>query len=181
MKNMAVNNGKNFYSTNESYASNNTGKTTCIFLSHISTDKEAVEKIASYIMAAGYNVYLDIHDKELQQAVATDNAGYITSCIDNGINKSSHVLCFITENTKRSWWVPYEVGYGKKGGKSIATLSMKDVSNIPEFLKVVENLEGIISLNKYLNKLKTGSPIYEVMNESFSSYHPLSNYLNPNK
>jgi hypothetical protein len=61
--------GKNLYSTNESFANNSLGKNICIFLSLFSKDKEMVKEIAKHIMKAGFNVYFDIDDEELQRAI----------------------------------------------------------------------------------------------------------------
>lgn len=170
--------GKNLYGTNESYSSNTLNKDICIFVSHISKDKAAAQHIANFITESGFNVYLDINDPELQRAVDIDNAEYITMCIEKGITKSSHILCLLSENTKTSWWVPYEVGFGKKGGKEIATLALKNTTDIPSYLKITENLQGIVSLHKYLNKLSKGSYKYEMLSESSYHYnHQLDSYL----
>jgi hypothetical protein len=55
----------------------------CIFLSHISVDKQSVEGIADYIMEkADIDVYLDIHDDELQRAVNRGDSVEITALIE---------------------------------------------------------------------------------------------------
>lgn len=170
--------GKNLYGTTESYLNNSLNKQICIFISHISKDKEAAQKISEFIMSQGYNVYLDINDEQLQRAVESENAHAITMCIENGVTKSSHIMCILSEKTKGSWWVPYEIGFGKKSNKIISTLSLKNINDIPPYLKIVENIEGIVSLHKYLNKLGKGSAQYELAQESsYFTIHPLDPYL----
>lgn len=136
----------------------------CIFLSHKSEDKAAVKDIAKYISDADIDYYLDVEDPELQKAVADDDHQKITEFIELGINNSSHVLTLISEATKESWWVPFEIGFGKKGEKNLALLPLKDVSYVPSFLTIVEKLNGIRQLNDYLagstNKCKTQEAVF---------------------
>lgn len=158
----------------------------CIFLSHISIDKAYTIAIAEYILDAGYNVYLDIKDQALQNAVVNGDSQKITDCIEKGITNCSHLLCLISNETSKSWWVPYEIGYGKKSKKNIATLTIKDTTDIPDYLKITQLLRGTKSLNQYLVGLKsTGMYKYsstnvEIINES-TCQHPLDNYLNWDK
>ena len=164
-----------------------------IFLSHISIDKDVAIKIGQYIMDAGFDIYLDINDQKLQQAVKENNAAVITQCIEQGISKSTHIMCLISEKTKESWWVPYELGFGKKSGKIISSLCHRDVTYIPPYLRIATVLEGIESLNKYLESLIKKQPI--VLNEQVykqyswqqgylvqpSTSHPLVQYLKAGK
>lgn len=53
----------------------------CVFLSHRSVDKEKVIKLGNYIMDSGLNIYLDINDSNLQDAVTLQNAEKITQCV----------------------------------------------------------------------------------------------------
>jgi len=124
----------------------------CVFLSHISSDKKAVLEIGEYFSEAGVDYYLDIDDPVLQQAVSDKNHELITECIEVGINKSTHLLSIISEKTQDSWWVPYEIGYAKKGNREIAVLELKH-AYAPSYLKIVPNLSGIDDLNDYIRKV----------------------------
>lgn len=126
----------------------------CIFLSHISVDKEDAEKLAKYIMEkADIDVYLDIYDKELQNAVVLQDPSKITALIERGIASSTHAMCLISEKTVNSWWVPYELGYAKKSGKEICSLKLKGDVKLPEFLKIGDLIYGTKSLNEYIEKI----------------------------
>lgn len=157
----------------------------CIFLSHISIDKEQVQSIANYIMEkADIDIYLDIHDEELQKAVREGNPDKITNLIESGISQSSHAMCLISDKTKDSWWVPYELGYAKKSEKKISSLKLKGNVELPDFLKVGKIIKGIQSLNEYIEKIISEhkeTNIYSSINESLESYladeHPLENTL----
>lgn len=128
----------------------------CIFLSHKSEDKTAVKDIAKYIADAEIDYYLDEEDPELQKAVSHKDHRKITEFIELGINNSTHVLTLISEETKKSWWVPFEIGFGKKGEKDLALLPLKDVSYVPPFLAIVPKLNGIKGLNEYIDQIQQG-------------------------
>ncbi|PEC41861.1 hypothetical protein CON11_26410 [Priestia megaterium] len=143
----------------------------CIFLSHVEEDKEHVIKIGDYILQSGFNIYLDIYDPELQSAASRGNHEAITKCLENGIKNSTHMLCIVSEETKNSWWVPYEIGYGKSSSNDLATLFLKDfdLEDIPSYLFVAPMLQGIKSLNAYLNEIQNKT---EILLEKYSSYNP---------
>lgn len=161
----------------------------CIFLSHISIDKSAVIKIADYIMnKADIDVYLDIHDDELQNAVNRGNSAEITALIERGITNSSHAMCLISEKTIGSWWVPYELGYAKKSDKKISSLKLKGNVDLPDFLKMGELIYGTKSLNEYIKKVindykitKSNSTINESLENHGQHDHPLDEVLDWNK
>lgn len=172
------------YNFNKSYSSVREDKP-CIFLSHVSIDKAAVKSIADYIMdKADIDVYLDIHDNELQNAVDRGDSAEITALIERGIAHSSHAMCLISEKTIGSWWVPYELGYAKKSGKKISSLKLKGTVDLPDFLKIGAIIHGTKSLNKYIEKVirdykvtKSYSTISESLESHSNSDHPLDNIL----
>ena len=128
----------------------------CIFLSHISEDKEAVKAIGEYIMENGdIDIYLDIYDSKLQTAVQNDDAQGITKFIERGLNASTHLMCLYSEKTVRSWWVPYEIGYRKRSSAEVSSLKLKGEVELPAYLEVGVVIRGTDSLNKYLEKIKS--------------------------
>ena len=157
----------------------------CIFLSHISVDKVAVAEIARYITARGdIDVYLDANDDELQKAADEGNAAGVTDFIERGLSNSTHIMCLVSANTVRSWWVPYELGFAKRSGKPLATLRLKDAVNLPAYLEISEIIRGTESLNKYLTGVKNGlrksitaGALTESLIRSSAQPHPLDRYL----
>lgn len=127
----------------------------CVFLSHRRADKSKVIKIGDYIMYAGFNIYLDINDKNLQDAILASDAKKVTMHIQLGLMSSDYILCIISGNTfdKYTWWVPYEIGYADKSKKECCLLKLDNVNkkSIPEYLKIKQVLFNITDLN---NKLK---------------------------
>lgn len=161
----------------------------CIFLSHISEDKTAVKAIGEYIMEKGdLDIYLDIYDSGLQRAVQDNDAHGITKFIERGLNSSTHLMCLYSEDTVRSWWVPYEIGYGKRSNSEVSSLKLKGEVELPAYLEVGTVLLGTDSLNKYLERVAASAKrtlgytaIYESLVSHTASPHPLDSYLDWNK
>jgi hypothetical protein len=157
----------------------------CVFLSHISVDKPAVEQIADYITQYGdIDIYFDVNDDDLQRAAKSGNAAAVTEFIERGLSNCTHILCLVSASTVLSWWVPYELGFGKKSGKPLATLKLQDAVDLPAYLEISEIIPGTKSLNYYLTRVKRGlskSAAIDNLTESlvrhFASSHPLDPYL----
>lgn len=159
-----------------------------VFLSHKSEDKEFVESIGDYFINAGVDIYLDKNDFKLQSAVNTNDPKRVTECIQEGISKSDYILCITSNNTVKSWWVPYEIGYGKKSNKEITTLVRKDVKYIPDYLQIEEIIDDISDINNFIKRITTKHYIpltekydWQIASNDYinksSSSHSLSKYL----
>lgn len=164
-------------------ASETSGKP-CIFLSHISVNKPAAIAIGRYIMRhGGIDIYLDTNDEDLQQAVSNNDPAGITKFIEQGLSRSTHIMCLISADTVRSWWVPYELGFAKNAGVHLATLKLKGDISLPAYLEINEIIRGTESLNKYLSKVRryvekvAASLLTESLIPNYSSDHPLDQYL----
>ncbi len=161
-------------------------KKVCIFISHISVDKTIAINIGEYIRVnADFDIYLDIYDTDLQQAVSRGDDRKITEFIEKGINECTHVLCLLSSTTKNSWWVPYEIGFAKKGSKQIASLALKDAGQLPSYLKIERVIPGTKSLNVYLENINASGYTKGLSEASrlallphTQQQHPLDTYLN---
>lgn len=156
-----INRALQTYSTpmSESAAYNNKK---CIFISHKSEDIEAAKAIGDIITNHGIDIYLDINDYGLQSATENNEAKKIVEYIEKALSKSTHILVLVTNKTRQSWWVPYEVGYSKKGEKEIASILLKDVNDFPDFLKIEKTFRGLSDLENYIMILNH----FESFNES---------------
>jgi hypothetical protein len=160
----------------------------CIFLSHISVDKPSAIALGRYITTnGGIDIYLDIDDEELQLAVSTNDAAGITDFIERGLSRSTHIMCLVSADTVRSWWVPYELGFAKNAGKHLVTLKLKGEVQLPSYLEISKIIHGTESLNEYLNRVRhsynkiAASMLTESLIPSFEKHHPLDRYLDWNR
>lgn len=109
---------KSYNNFSESITASSQRGRPCIFLSHISIDKNTAIKIGDYIREKGnIDIYLDIYDDRLKNAVALGDQLMITKYIEEGLEQSTHIMCLVSQSTVQSWWVPYELGFGKSARK----------------------------------------------------------------
>ena len=74
--------------------------------------------------------------------------------INDGLSVSTHLLCLISEKTRLSWWVPYEIGIASSKKMPIASLKLKSIDDVPSFLKtetVLNNIPEFLTTQKHLN------------------------------
>ena len=139
--------------------SNDKGR--CIFISHKSEDKPAAFAIADVLMNAGIDVFIDVNDSELQDATRNSDSWSIVNVIDRAMEVSTDILVIISENTKKSWWVPYEIGYSKRGNINITSLVLKNVEGIPEYITIEPIIHSIGELDKYIASKRKYGTLFE--------------------
>lgn len=136
------------------------------------------------------DIYLDIYDQNLQEAVKRGNPHGITQFIEQGLANSTHLMCLYSEKTVQSWWVPYEIGYGKRAKAEVSSLKLKGEVDLPAYLEIGEQLLGTKSLNRYLQQIAAdhlrkafdgATPVLEHLIEASASPHPLNPYLDWNR
>ena len=122
----------------------------CVFISHKKEDELAAIEIGNYLLnTVGINIYLDIRDCTLKEAVGDANDKKIVDSIKKGLKLSTHLLCLISEKTKLSWWVPYEIGIADISNLDIASLKLKAVDDVPSFLRTHKVLLNISDFLQY--------------------------------
>ena len=64
------------------------------------------------------------------------------------------MLCIISDKTRLSWWVPYEIGVADNLGIRIASIKTKDIDDFPSFLKTKVTLNNLSELIELISKSK---------------------------
>ena len=94
----------NRYYLNEQYPNHGN----CVFISHQKNDKDVAKTIANYILRSGLDIYFDEYDASMNR----DDPRSVVNAIKNGIRRSTHMLCVLSQNALQSKWMPWEIGYG---------------------------------------------------------------------
>ena len=134
----------------------------CVFISHKNEDQHIAIELGEFLMKTmNVDIYLDIYDLELQEAVSVDNDAKIVESIVEGLKISDILLCVISDKTKLSWWVPYEIGMADNLGIRIASIKTKEIDEFPSFLKTKKTLNNISDVVEFiLNNGRYGALFY---------------------
>ena len=155
------------------HLSDSTKSKICFFISHKNEDTDAAVELGNHIMNDfGYNIYLDIYDSSLQEADKNDDVDSIVKSIHKGLNYSTHLLCVVTDKSKESWWIPYEIGYAQAKNKKTASMKIKNSEYLPSFLRASDSkiFETIKELDEYLSKESLFEPTAPQANYIYFDY-----------
>ncbi len=123
----------------------------CIFISHKNENKNKAYILRDYIKQLGINTFLDSDDKHLQENVESKNNKGIVEAIEMGVEKATALLCLISNVTKFSWWVPYELGLAKAHGKEMVAVILEKLEDaLPEYLTILDSLSSEIEFESYM-------------------------------
>lgn len=138
-----------------------------VFISHKSEDAELAKHYAEELSELKFDYYLDEYDIHIK---SSSDRG---SLINNEIKKSTDLLVIVTENTKKSWWVPFEIGLSTAANNRIVTIVHDGAPELPSFLRkwpVIDSYEKyelyLSELNKYNRKLIVESKHFSKSMES---------------
>lgn len=127
----------------------------CVFISHKKEDQHIAVQLGQFLTKKlGVDIYLDIFDVDLQEAVSAENDAKIVSSITQGIKLSDILLCIISDKTRLSWWVPYEIGVADTYGIKIASIKTKQIDDFPSFLKTQKTINNLSELIEFILKNK---------------------------
>ncbi len=127
--------------------------TQCVFLSHKKEDEEIAIALGDFLTKKLHvDIYLDLYDIDLQESVSEENDEKIVESIKEGISLSDILLCIVSDKTKLSWWVPYEIGIADIKDKKIISIKTKNIDDFPSFLKTQPTVNSVDELVEFVYK-----------------------------
>ena len=115
-----------------------------IFISHKKEDSYTANKIANELKAMYVPYYLDILD-----FTTTGNGKELTDHIKQNLNDCTDIIVIMSEATRYSQWVPFEVGMASQNDMPIATFLQENVL-LPDFLTYWPRLKQPSDIWKYI-------------------------------
>lgn len=135
-----------------------------VFISHKSEDINRANTFAQHLEEMGFEIYFDAYDPEI--VITEDRAQYIQEQIET----STDLLVIITEHTKLSWWVPFEIGLSTANDVRIASILDSDARIfLPSFLRKWPVIDSDRKYEIYLQELKTSNRKLQEIQSTFSS------------
>lgn len=121
-----------------------------VFISYSSLDDLKAKQLEIELISSGMDYDMDkLHDN-----LPTQDAEELTETLHNAIKDCTHLVTVVSENTKHSVWVPYEIGFAVASKLGVATWGV-GYWNMPGYLQIWPNFsEGdhIAGFIRYLKK-----------------------------
>lgn len=124
----------------------------CVFVSYKGDDKPAAKKIVELLKYADVDVYFDEDDYMLTVANHIGDDRAVVNFIEEGVRNSTHILAVISDKTKESWWVSFEIGSARRKGCQVSYVALKDVDMLPSYLKIAEQITSDYSVNEWIKR-----------------------------
>ncbi|MGR5151221.1 toll/interleukin-1 receptor domain-containing protein [Photobacterium swingsii] len=118
-----------------------------VFISHRHSDTQQALQISRFLKENGIESYLDVLDAESQQT------NDITTVITKNIAKCTHLIAVMSEDTARSWWVPFEIGEATIIDRRIASYRI-GYSKLPEYLEQWPQMTSPLHLQSFVRAYK---------------------------
>ena len=115
-----------------------------VFISHKQEDSYTANKIANELKAINVPYYLDILDHSV-----TRSGKELTDHIKQKLNDCTDIIVVMSESTRYSQWVPFEVGMSAQNDMPTATFLQENVS-LPDFLVYWPRLKQPSDIRKYI-------------------------------
>lgn len=128
-----------------------------IFISHKDADAEQALLIKKEFQKYNITAYLDVLDSNIEK-----DGEALTKHIKEQLNNCTDIIVLISEETKKSWWVPFEVGMSAQINMPTVTF-LKDESKLPSFLSYWPRLRRVEDIAKYVKARKSA---HDLLNES---------------
>ncbi|MHA0048670.1 toll/interleukin-1 receptor domain-containing protein [Deinococcus sp. PEB2-67] len=121
------------------------GKRACVFISYKGADIDMARAAAKALKAQEIDIWFDEHDPLLTIANQAGNHAEVVRRIEEGIANSTHILVMISESTKESWWVSFEIGSARRKEAEVAYIPRNNVTYLPSYLKIATQIKSDLS------------------------------------
>ena len=120
-----------------------------VFISHKKEDEERALTVKNVLDKKGVPSYLDL----LDSSVVADGKA-LTDHIKSNLNSCTDVIVVMTESTKTSWWVPFEIGMSAQKDMPTASFLEPNVE-LPDYLDYWPRLKNICDIETYVDVRKS--------------------------
>mgnify|MGYP000980169932 CR=1 FL=1 len=146
-----------------------------IFISHTTRDDELAKNVFLRLNRIhDITCYIDDMDKELGNNRGKSS---LTPLLVDRLRKCDTLLAVVTENTKGSWWVPFEIGTAREMPRVILSFThLPDISaysrveTLPEYLLEWPRLRSDSDIDVFAREYKKQFPslVENIGTENFS-------------
>lgn len=128
-----------------------------IFISHRRVDSKIAVAISEYLREKHeVETWVDELDPYL-----SENGDDLSDYIQTMLSKCDHLMVVVSENTRGSWWVPFEIGMATAKDYAIVTYVI-EACDLPDYLRKWPYLTSAQDLDVYITEAKRLSTKYLV-------------------
>ena len=121
----------------KSYTSHN--QQSDVFVSYQHKDQDTALTLAQEL-SKNWDVYIDVHDDALFPGDTN-----VDDALVEAIGNAATMLIVVSDDTQRSWWVPWEIGVSTPSGKPRALYRPTARQTLPDYLEKLERLQSPLS------------------------------------
>ena len=115
-----------------------------VFISHKNEDSALAAALQSAFARNGVASYLDILDSSI-----TMGGKELTDHIKKSLNSCTDIIVVMSNATKLSWWVPFEIGMSAQVDMPTVSFLKSDVV-LPSYLSYWPRLKTVSDVDKYV-------------------------------
>ncbi len=142
-----------------------------VFISHKQEDEEVALRVFNHLKNLKVDAYLDLIDNEIYF-----KGKHLTDHIKKRLNECTDLLVILSDKTKESWWVPFEIGMASEKDFPIVNYLSEGIK-LPDYLEYWPRLKNSGDLSKYVSiKTKHDSDI--ILEKSFEGFEKYSSKKN---
>lgn len=135
-----------------------------IFISHKKEDELTALNVVNTLKAAGVDAYLDLLDN-----IIANDGEKLTKHIREKLHECTDVIVILSTNTKKSWWVPFEIGMATEKDMPIANYLLSQ-ETLPDYLTYWPRLKNRDDVLKYVeirNKVSKQIVLEKTLNQGY--------------
>lgn len=115
-----------------------------VFISHKQEDSTLAMYVQYMFDQCHVDTYLDVLDSSI-----TGDGKALTEHIKQNLNSCTDLIVVMSEQTKTSWWVPFEIGMSAQLDMPTATYLLTSVA-LPDYLSYWPRLRSTADIKKYV-------------------------------
>ena len=115
-----------------------------VFISHKQEDSALAISVKNAFTQYGITSYLDLLDSKI-----SGDGKELTEHIKENLNSCTDIIVVMSEETKKSWWVPFEIGMAAQVDMPTASFLKSEVE-LPDYLSYWPRLKTVSDIGKYI-------------------------------
>lgn len=134
-----------------------------VFISHQQADTSLAARLSERLLYRhSIASYLDVADREI-----ASHGEDLAEHVKTQLGKCTQLLAVVSEQTKTSWWVPWEIGIATEKTYPLATYAGANAI-LPDYLRKWPYLRSESDLDYYADALKAATEVFWIEKRSYT-------------